>query len=496
MGQLVILWTILLTAVSGLSYSLMAGIYIVSSLGGNEYLPIYTVAFFGIGNAIGIPLGRALGERLGYGNALKCCLILYAFLLLYSSYSLGFIHFTFLRLLQGISSGPFYYLILKLVPEEYRKIYGNGAITIFTLGPVFGACVSGFISYEYHWTYLFSTFFIIPLICAIFLKNEEESIIISPFDWIGYFSFTVSIFCLGFVAVTVQELDWYRSAWIVSAFTTGIISLTFFLFWNHYSEYPILNHKLMKHPIFAFGIINLVFLFSIYFGMIILLAIWLTFYVHYDVAWVSVIVGTMALVGFIPILLSTSKKFVVDTRIPLTISLLFMLMSAYHSSLFNSEVDFFRVAMSRVSAGIGFAFFLPSIYRLCFKVFQEDHIGDVVNFFQITRSIATGVGAAIYMIVWHRRYIFYHERLGEGLTKFSIQTGQFFNNVAFYNYKGLKADEALEQALERQATALALEDVFYLMTYVVLGLICLVVISLFFEKRYFFPEKNTPVHIQ
>jgi DHA2 family multidrug resistance protein len=495
MHQVIVLLIILFTAVSGLAYSLMGGIYMVSSLGGNQYLPIYTVAFFGIGNALGVPLGKPLGERLGYANTLKCALILYAFLLLYCAYSKGFIHFTFLRFLQGIASGLFYYLILKLVPSDCKNFYGKVALIIFTLAPVFGACVGGFVSYEFHWTYVFKTLFIIPLLCALMLENEQEAPSITPFDWIGYFSFSISAFCLGFVFVTAQELDWYRSNWINSAFIIGMVNLIFFILWNHFSKSPILNYKLLRHPVFCFGIINLAFLFSVYFGMIILLAIWLTFYVHYNVAWVSVIIGTMLAVGFIPLLLTTSKRFVVDARISLTIALVCLLTSAYHSSLFNSEVDFFRVAMSRVTAGIGFAFFLPAIFRLCFKVYQEDYTSDVVNFFQITRAMSMGVGSAIYMIIWQRRYIFYHERLGEGLTQFSHSTEQFFFDLSYFNIKGTYADIALEDTLQRQATALALEDVFYLMTWIIAGLLFLVVISLFFEKRYFLPEQTTPAKI-
>jgi DHA2 family multidrug resistance protein len=495
MAHIFALLTVLFSAVSGLGLSLMSGLYITSALGGDQYLPVYTLAFFGLGNAIGVPLGKPIGERYGLRNTLVAFLILYAFLLFHCSYASSFIQFTFIRFLQGIASGTFYYLILKLVPEDLKKLYSSCSITVITLAPTFGACYGGFISYEYHWTYVFKSMFIVPLLSIPFIKQENETPTPVPFDLLGYISFAISVFCLGFVSITVQELDWYRSKWIVSAFSIGMISLIFFLIWNRASSNPILNFKLLKHPIFTFGIINLMFLYSIYFGMIILLAIWLAIYVHYDVAWVSVIIATMTIVGFIPLILTTRKKFVVDARIPLTISLIFLLSSAHNSSLFNSEVDFFRVAMSRVTAGIGFAFFLPSIFRLCFKIYQQDHASDVVNFFQVTRSLSAALGSAVYMIIWHRRYIFYHERLGESLTQYSQVTNQFFGNVANYGIKGTNANIALEQALERQSIALALEDVFYLMTFIIIGLLILVIISLFFEKRFFNPEKNVPIKI-
>jgi DHA2 family multidrug resistance protein len=491
------IWTLLITiflVVSGFALTLMSGLYIVSSLGGNRFLPIYTVAFFGIGNAIGVPLARRLGENFGYARALFFCMILYCFTMCITSCSTSFIFFCLSRFCEGVVSGPFYFLVAKLVPDDKKAFYTKGSMGIFALGPVFGAVFGGLVAYAYHWTwsfYLYALISFVLAICLYFFKDDPVEKI-DYFDWAGYISYAITIFCFGFIGITVQELDWYRSPWIISAFILGLTSLIFFIFSNHLSKRPLIDFKLLKHPIFSFGLINVAILFSGYFGTITMLAIWLALSVHYDYAWVSIMIATMLIVGIVPIVLVSNKNFIVDARIPLCLGILFLIISCFNAMQFNAEVDFFRLVLSRVSAGIGFALFLPALIRLSFKIFDPIHTDQVINLYQIVRTISMGVGASMYMIAWHRRYVFYHERLSEGLTQFSARTTQFFLDVRNFGIVGTKANMALESTLEKQANTLALEDIFYFMGSLFTILLVSVLFTLFIERKNFIPEQISP----
>jgi MFS transporter, DHA2 family, multidrug resistance protein len=97
---------------------------------------------------------------------------------------------------------------------------------------------------------------------------------------------------------------------------------------------------------------------------------------------------------------------------------------------------------------------------------------------------------SLYVILWQRRQIFYHERLGSNLTAFSMQTNQFFKNAKLIDLKGQFADARLDYFLERQATSLALDDCFWLMGWILVGLLVLLCLTFFFPEDDFFPEKK------
>ena len=52
--------------------------YIASELGAGPDIATYTVSFFGIGAAIGVPLGTPLSLRIGVAKFMTACLLLFA----------------------------------------------------------------------------------------------------------------------------------------------------------------------------------------------------------------------------------------------------------------------------------------------------------------------------------------------------------------------------------------------------------------------------------
>src|SRR5690349_10301262 len=73
------LFAVLFLAIFNYTLSIMASLYIVGDLGGSNDIATYSVTFFGLGNALGIPLGGAFLKRIGPVKLLVCCLLFFAF---------------------------------------------------------------------------------------------------------------------------------------------------------------------------------------------------------------------------------------------------------------------------------------------------------------------------------------------------------------------------------------------------------------------------------
>lgn len=479
--------------------TLMGSVYIVSDLGGSTDIAIYTICFFGLGNILGIPLARSLSHKYGTVKLLYICLHLFALSSLFAGLSTNFFEFLTLRLVQGLVSGPFYVLTNQLfaglTSEERKPLFTTILLTIYANVPILGACWGGWLAYDFSWRapfFINAVFiFILAWLIQRALHNYQPEIEAHKFDGIGYFFFTLAVFCLGFVVITGQEFDWLRSPMIVTFILLGTGSLIYFLLWSRYHPYPIFDLTLFDEPLFAFGMINLVLLFSSYFGIVVLLALWLSIDVNYTPLWIGLLLGIMVVAGILPSILLGRKLGKIDARIPLAIALICLAISCFHTTWFNQYIDFERIALSRILAGFGLALFLPPIFRLCFHSFAEEKLIRVMELFQIGRVLASVGGGALYVILWHRRKVFYHDRYGSDLTPFSEKTAQFFSDIKTFHISGQAADAQLDVFLGNQATAFALDDCFLLMGWILIGLLVFLFSTLFWKGKTFAPENRT-----
>lgn len=483
-----ILYILLLTlaaVIFNLTLPIMAGLYIVSDLGGSPYMTSYTVSFFCIGNLLGVPLGKPASLRLSPIQLYVVCLGLTALCSWGCATANDFFSFILFRFLEGLASGPMFllitYTLIPLLSSNKDKVYIVSLILIcLSIIPVIGASYGAWIAYSYHWRFLF--FSNIPLCLFLILyvgwgyRKYHVPVKQTFFDKIGYFFYCVSMICIGTALTIGQELDWFRSPLIIFLLASGVISIIFFILRSWSSQYPVLELKLLKNFYFSFAMIYIGLFFALYFGMVILLSLWLKLYVNYTPDWIALIIGTMAFCGWIPVLINKKRY---APFFPLTIALLFFAISCFYTTYFNVEINFSRIALSRGLAGIGLALFLSPLFQLSVLTFPESKVAECICFFHVSRLLGSALGVSLFLILWHRREVFFHLRLGSRLTEFSHQTQQFLERAKLFHIYGKHASAQLNDYLTRQSIALALDDCFYLMGYISLVLLIFLIISAF-----------------
>ncbi len=490
----------LFSTIFNYTLSIMASPYIVADLGGSNDIATYTVSLFALGNALGIPLGRALLPRIGATRFLIIAMLFFTFFSWTCAIAPNYPFFNAARFMQGFVSGPFYALVFyffsNLQPEEKKGLFTATSLMIFTVGPVIGACWGGWIAYELNWRIAF--YFNIPLLLLLAgvlwyqLRDFKDPIPeqAQEFDGVGYFSYFLGIFCVGMAIITGQELDWQRSNLIIILEAIGIPSLLFFIVWELNHPDPLLDLKLLKNPILFFALFNLAVLFSAYFGMVILLSLWLKLWVNYTPDWIAALLSIMALTGLFPMFLIDKRIGRIDNRLFLAASIIFLIISCFHTMIFNVDIDFGRIATSRLLAGLGLALFLAPVFRLSIHAFPKEQMLHILSLFQVTRALSSGLGASVYDVIWQRRQVFFHDRLGSSLTSVDPETQQFFLAAKSIGLQGDHASAQLEYYLQRQATALALDDCFYLMAWILIGLLLTFLLT-FLAKRGSFVTEGT-----
>ncbi|WP_115707093.1 MFS transporter [Legionella sainthelensi] len=492
---LYILLLALAAVIFNLTLPIMAGLYIVSDLGGSPYMTSYTVSFFCIGNLLGVPLGKPAATRLSPIQLFVVCLSLTALCSWGCATATNFFNFILFRFLEGFASGAMFllitYTLIPLLSSNKDKVYILSLVLIcLSIIPVIGASYGAWIAYDYHWRFLF--FSNVPLCVLLILyvgygyRRYHEPVKEVVFDKLGYLYYCVSMVFIGAALTTGQELDWFRSPLITFLLISGVICFIFFILRSWSARNPIVDLQLLKNFYFSVAMIYIALLFAIYFGMVILLSLWLKLYVNYTPDWIALIIGTMAFCGWIPVVLNKKQY---KPFPPLIIALLFFAISCIYTSYFNVDINFNRVAFSRGLAGIGLALFLSPLFQLSIHTFPETKLAECICFFHVSRLIGSGLGVALFSILWHRREVFFHLRLGSSLTAFTQETQLFLARAKLLHLQGKHASAQLNYYLTRQATALALDDCFYLMGWMALILMIFLIIVLLFRLK----RTNAPI---
>lgn len=252
----------------------MASIYIVSALGGDQWLSHYAISFFGLANCLAMPLALPLSARFGKARILKIGLFAFIALSFLLSTAKTYPYFVALRFLQGFVSGPLFIIVpsilSKLSTEEMIDHFIRSVTIVFVTASVIGAAVGGTIAYETNWTWIFYlngallaifTYFMLRAIKGVTFERESR-----PFDLVGYLLFFLSLGSLGFFLIMGQELDWFRSHILVAASLIFLVSTLYFIVCERKNPSPLLRFSLLKCPPIAFALIQLASLFPLTLG--------------------------------------------------------------------------------------------------------------------------------------------------------------------------------------------------------------------------------------
>ena len=490
---IVSLYASLFLIVLSFTITALASPYIVGDLGGDQYITVYGLAFYGFGAAVTIPLAKPLGARFSIPNLFVFCMMAFSLTALFSGLAPTYFFFVSGRFMMGLASGPFYALLSHtfscLVPEDKKVVFSWIFVTIFVVVPVIGAAYGGTVAYLYHWRAPFLGNALIASLLALALFVYFKEVEIPPlsfgFDWVGWSFYAVGISFLAFALTAAQQLDWVRSPILVAAVLIGLPCFGYFLVRSFYHETPSIDLRLFGDPVFAIAMVCLTLLFAVYFGIIVLLSIWLTFEVEFTPIWIGVLIGTMGIAGLFPRFIIQESLGKIDPLIFMLLATFLLGISCFYSTLFDAEINFGRIAFSRILAGFGLALFLPPIFKMLSECCGPKRWIDGFNILQCLRSLASSLGAACFTIAWQRRSVFYHERLGEKLNWTSIPTRTFLKKFETLHMPGDPSAE-LNHFLDRRSASLALDDVFYLMGWILAGLfvlLCLILILKPISKR-------------
>ncbi len=459
--------------------------YIAGNLGVSSDEGTWVITSFAASNAIVLPLTGWLSNYFGSVKLFIWSVLLFALVSAICGFSTSLLMLVVFRVLQGAVAGSLIPLSQSLIqihnpPEKQGAALGFWGMIVI-VAPVAGPIIGGYLTEVYSWPWIF--FINVPIgifsafLTWIFLKDKETPIVRNPIDWVGLFFLSIGVGCLQVMLDKGKDLDWFDSNFINTLTIISAISFIYFVIWNYYQKYPIVDFSFFKNRNFAFGTVCITVGYLIYFGSTVITPLWLQTEQNYTAYWAGVAVAP---VGIIPFFLSPLVgKYMqrVDLRLLITLSFIFFAIALFYQSNFTTQVSLYQVMKARFIQGLGLTIFFVPLVQLSLGEIPKAKYASASGLYNFIRIlVGSGFGTSLWIELWTRLEIFHHARLSESVTAFRHVTTQFYQYLK--NYKSIftpeVANRIVDMQVEQQAFMLSTNDALWMSAWMFLCMIPLI----------------------
>ena len=360
------------------------------------------------------------------------------------------------------------------------------------LGPILGPLLGGYFTDNYSWRWIF--YINLPVgILALFLVGSfvfdphyhERRVLGEKVDVVGLALLCLGIGCLQIVLDKGQMEDWFNSDFILVLSLVSAVSLVALVFWELSHERPVVDLRIFRNVSFATGNVVMFLGFFAFFGSIVLLPMYLQGLMGYTAYLAGIVLGPgggVALVAM-PVVGKLTER--VDSRALLGVGLLINAYALWYMAGFNLQIDFATAVAGRVIQGLGMPLFFVSLTFLTYATIPREQMNNASSIFNLLRNLGGSFGVAFVTTLLARRSQLHQSRLVEHLGElnqaFSIHLSKLTQTLDAK--LGALADHSRQakgliyQAMQREASALAFNDAFYLQAVLFLALVvCLLIL--------------------
>ena len=448
--------------------------YISGDLGVAVDQGTYVITSFSVGNAIALPMTGWLTERVGVVRLISLSIISFVILSIFCGLSVSLPMLVISRFFQGLVAGPLVplsqSLLLSTSPSDQKNRVLGIWSAVVVCGPVLGPILGGWITFNYSWPWIF--FINVPtgIFCALtiifYLNKFETPTKNTPVDKLGFFLLAISASSFQFVLDKGEQYDWLNSQLILTLSIVSFLGYLYFFIWEYFKKNPIVDLSLFRLKSYTLSLIFIIFMYSSYFGAIVIIPLWLQESMNYNSVWAGLAVAPLGIPPFFLSNLGTKAIERFGKLITLGFSLFFFSVSSFYTAYFATNVDVWHVMFSRFIMGFGLIFFIAPITSLNVEDVEEKRLPSATGFFHFVRTLCSGVGTSLFTTLWIRRQAFHHERLSENITPYSPAFNGFIDKLPNFQFNDVASLIATNETINQQSAMMSFNDIFFLMGWV------------------------------
>ncbi|GAA0546440.1 DHA2 family multidrug resistance protein [Rhizomicrobium palustre] len=394
---------------------------IAGNLGSSTDQGTWVITSFSVANGVSVPLTGWLMGRFGVVRTFVFSVVAFTIASFLCGIAWDLNSLILFRVLQGAVSGPMIpgsqALLIAIFPETKRAT-ALGIWSMTTLvAPIVGPILGGYISDNYHWSWIFLINIPVGLIaaglCWVNLSKRETPTRKLPIDRTGLFLLVLWVGALQIMLDTGKDADWFSSTRIVVMCIVAAVSFVAFIIWEMTDKTPIVNLSLFKKRNFALGTAALCLGYAVFFANILLLPLWLQTNIGYTATWAGLVAAPSGLVAVVvtPFVARLLSK--VDARWVATVAFVAFSASFFMRSGYTADAGFWNFVMPLLVQGIAMGTFFVSMIAISLHGVEPQNIPNASGISNFARITAGGFAAAIVTTLWDRREALHQSRLAE-----------------------------------------------------------------------------------
>jgi DHA2 family multidrug resistance protein len=452
---------------------------ISGNLGVSAEQGTWVITSFAVCNAIALPLTGWMARRFGEVKLFLGAVVLFVITSFLCGIARSMPELVLFRALQGFVAGPLYpmaqTLLLAIFPPAKRGMALALLAMVTVVAPIVGPIAGGWITDNYTWPWIF--FINVPigifatLVVWVQLRKRPEEPSAQPIDYVGLSLLALGVGLLQVVLDKGNDLDWFESNFICVATAVSTVALVALVIWELTDEHPIINLRLFQYRNFTFGTLALVFGYSGFFAINLVLPQWLQTQMGYTPVWAGL---AAAPIGLLPVFLSpVVGRFahLTDLRLLAGGSFLMIGGSCFLRAGFNTDVDYFHIAAVQTFMGLGIALFFMPTTSILLSELKPQQMADGAGLATFLRVLGGSFASSLATWFWHRREIFHHAQLTEHVTAYDPTTQRYLEQIGGASQSHMAQ---LDSLVEHQAYMLSTINLFDLLGWMFIGLLLVI----------------------
>ncbi|WP_267394521.1 MULTISPECIES: DHA2 family efflux MFS transporter permease subunit [unclassified Sphingomonas] len=464
------------TTIANVSLTTIAG-----NLGVSSDNSTWIITAFAVANGVAVPLTGWLMGRFGVVRTFCTAVALFTLASFLCGIAWSLQSLIFFRILQGAVSGPMMpgsqALLISVFPPDKRST-ALGVWSMTTLvGPVMGPILGGYISDNYHWSWIFLInvpFGIFTaLVCWNGLKSRETPTRKLPIDTVGLGLLVTWVGALQIMLDLGKNADWFNDPAICVLAVIAVIGFLAWVIWELTDANPAVDLSLFKSRNFAIGNIAFCLGYAVFFANILILPLWLQTQVGYTATWAGLIAAPSGMVAVVlsPFAARLSGK--VDARILATISFLAFGLSYWMRSGYTPSASAYDFMLPLAVQGVAMSIFFLSMLTISLDKIPPQQLPSATGLSNFARIVAGSFAASIITTAWDRREALHQSRLAETIGQ-GMPLQMAFQSLQKLGMTSTQAAGAVTRQMVQQAYLLASTDLFRLSAWLCVGLTIIV----------------------
>jgi len=445
--------------IANVSVPNIAGGLAVSPSQGTWVITSYSVA-----EAITVPLSGWLAQRFGAVRVFTVAMVVFGLCsaLCGLASSLGML--VMFRVLQGLAGGPMIPLSQTLLRRIFPQRLQPMALALWSMttvvGPIAGPLLGGALVDTWGWPWVFYINVLPALICAFFawrlLASRETQTMRRPVDAVGLALLITWIGAMQIMLDKGKDLDWFQSPFIIALAIIAATGFAAFIIWELTDADPIVDLRVFRHRGFAASTLIMCVVYGTFFSSVVLVPLWLQTNMGYTATWAGRATAVQGLLAVImsPIVARLTTR--VDVRLLVSFGVLVMAGVSLWRTGFDSNINFWGVALPQVALGFAVPFFFIPLTGLALGSVAPPETASAAGLMNFSRTTAGAFAVSITTTAWEDTATVHRTDLAGALNNPS-------GAIDTFTSLGMTADQAVRQLdalVQSQSVMVATDHIF------------------------------------